>query len=556
MKYIIAIYLRLSKEDENLVDESNSITNQRHITYNQANKLAQQEDIDNYEVREYIDDGYSGKNFNRPSVKRLLDDIRRGIIHVVIVKDFSRFARNHIEIGEYIERIFPLIGIRFIAINNSYDSDNFKWTTPGMDVTFENLVYDYYSEETSIKIKESLKNRRAKGKYMAVFAPYGYIKSNKNNNQLVVDDVPAMIVKFIFEKYAELCVKEEVARILNKNEIMTPQEYHISRGLTYHWKYQKGKKKWNGSIVARILRNQVYLGHTVYNQKRVIEVGSKITQSIPKEEWLIYRNSHEALVSEKLFEFVNSDQCKVVGSSKEEEISEKEILDPTIYCEGERRRRGDKYSPIKGLVTCGGCKHVMTRRNRLNATYYCRYYYQNKDEECCSVNIKEKDLMDIVLTAIKNQSILIGNLLELESINKDTLAKKKRHKQKLIDELNSNVNKYETENFQLYERYKNEEVSMEIFLARKEKNNKLIESNKQKIIESQFEIEESSSDYHVLSIFDGKDNLTELTTEVVQQLVSSIYVYDDKRVMINFKFKDEMQNLIHSTGIEQFQKIF
>ena len=236
---IMALYLRLSKEDGDMIDESNSITNQRFIL---RKFVAERPEFDSYEIKEYIDDGFSGKNFERPGIQELLEDVRSGKVFGIIVKDFSRFGRNHIEVGNFIEKIFPLLDVRFIAVNNSFDSKDYIGTTPDMDVAFENLMYDYFSEENSVKIRNDLMGRRMRGNYLATFAVFGYKKSPDNHNHIVPDEAAAAIVRMIFEKYAECGVKAEVARYLNQQGIPTPQVYAMKSGSTYQWKYQEEKK--------------------------------------------------------------------------------------------------------------------------------------------------------------------------------------------------------------------------------------------------------------------------------------------------------------------------
>lgn len=224
---ILALYLRLSKEDGDILDESNSITNQRRILHKY---IEQNPELAEFCLKEYVDDGYSGRNFERPGVMKLLEDVKAGKVSGIIVKDFSRFGRNHIEVGDYIEKIFPLLDIRFIAVNNHFDSSDYNGTTPDMDVSFQNLMYDYFSEENSIKIKNDLFKRRMRGNFMAAFAPFGYVKSPQNHNQLLIDPKAAQIVRIIFEKYLECGVKAEVARYLNNEGIPTPQEYAVQTG--------------------------------------------------------------------------------------------------------------------------------------------------------------------------------------------------------------------------------------------------------------------------------------------------------------------------------------
>lgn len=223
---IMALYLRLSKEDGYLVDESNSITNQR---YRLRSYLEDIPELKHYQIKEYVDDGYSGKNFDRPGVTQLLEDVKSGKVYGIAVKDLSRFGRNHVEVGNYIEKIFPLLDVRFIAVNNHFDSADYLGTTPDMDVSFQNLMYDYFSVENSIKIKNDLFSKRTRGKYMATFAPYGYKKSEKDHNRLLPDEDAA-----------------EVARYLNDKNIPTPQEYAKRKGIAEHWKYcipQKGSRR-------------------------------------------------------------------------------------------------------------------------------------------------------------------------------------------------------------------------------------------------------------------------------------------------------------------------
>ena len=289
---ILALYLRLSKEDGDMIDESNSITNQRLIL---RKFVEQRQEFEGFEIKEYIDDGFSGKNFERMGVQELLEDVKSGKVFVIIVKDFSRFGRNHIEVGNYIEKIFPLLDVRFIAVNNSFDSKDYKGTTPDMDVAFENLMYDYFSEENSVKIRNDLMGRRKRGKYLATFAAFGYKKSPSDHNRIVIDEEAAAIVRMIFEKYAECGIKAEVARFLNQKDIPTPQIYAVKSGSTYQWKYQGEKKVWNGSIIGRILKNEMYVGNTVFHKKETVEVGSRKTKCLPKEEWEVCEATHEPI---------------------------------------------------------------------------------------------------------------------------------------------------------------------------------------------------------------------------------------------------------------------
>lgn len=540
MFMILALYLRLSKEDGDMVDESNSITNQRLIL---RKFVEQRPEFAGFEIKEYIDDGFSGKNFERPGVQELLEDVKSGKVSLIIVKDFSRFGRNHIEVGNYIEKIFPLLDVRFIAVGNSFDSKDYKGTAPDMDVAFENLMYDYFSEENSVKIKNDLMGRRKRGKYLATFAAFGYKKSPTDHNHIVIDEEAAAIVRMIFEKYAECGIKAEVARYLNQKDIPTPQIYAVKRGSTYQWKYQGRKKVWNGSIIGRILKNEIYVGNTVFHKKETIEAGSRRTKCLPKDEWEVREGTHEPIIPKELFEYVNSMDARTSSIKK---LADRENLDQTVYCEGEKRRRGSADSPVKGLVKCGGCRHNMQRRSRLNASYYCRYYYETKQEGCCPENVKETELITVVLSAIRNQAILSGEMGRLQDLYNNQLRERAKAEQEQKNQIQEQIQKLTDSNFSLYESYAKGGIDAGWFLQKKENNNKQIEIYKAELRachSKETAVPDEKPD--LLNMLEGKENLTGLTKEVVRQLVDAVYVYGGNRVTVVFKFQDKLKMMHH-----------
>lgn len=219
---IFAMYLRLSKEDEFIRDESNSITNQRAFIRSYINK---DKALRKMKVLEFVDDGYTGKNMNRPDMQRMLDLVKRKQISCVIVKDFSGFSRDHIEQKKYIEQIFPFMGVRFIAINDNYDSADYVGGIGEIDVAFKGILYDFFSEEQSVKVSTTLDAERGSGKYISAFAPYVYIKSPEDKHKLVVDEYASQIVKRIFREYLSGKSMYKIAESLNKEGIATPGVY-------------------------------------------------------------------------------------------------------------------------------------------------------------------------------------------------------------------------------------------------------------------------------------------------------------------------------------------
>ena len=533
---IMALYLRLSREDGDMADESNSITNQRLILRKFVEERAE---FDGYEIKEYIDDGFSGKNFERPGICALLADVKTGKVSGIAVKDFSRFGRNHVEVGNYIEKIFPLLDIRFIAVGNSFDSKDYVGTTPDMDVAFENLMYDYFSEENSVKIKNDLMGRRMRGNYMATFAVFGYKKSPTDHNRIMIDEEAAAIVRMIFEKYAHCGVKAEVARTLNQQGIPTPQAYAAKSGSTYKWKYREGKKLWNSSIIGRVLKNELYVGNTVFHKKETVEVGSRKTKCLPKDEWKVCEDTHEPIISKELFALVNSKGVGKAGAMELPGSSSREGLDKTIYCEGEKRKRGSADSPIKGLVKCGGCRHNMQRRSRLNVSYYCRYYYEAKQEGCCTANVRETELIEIVLSAIRHQAVMAGEAEELRKLYEGRLKERIKEKHEKESLLCEQLQKLTEANFSLYESYAKGEMDACEFMREKENNNRQIEVCESELRDCRLvEVAEPDESFNLFHLLEGKENLAELTKELVRQLVDAIYVYESRRVEVVFRFRD------------------
>ena len=261
-----AAYLRLSIEDGDKA-ESNSIGNQRELIRDFA---AERPGL--HLVEEYADDGYTGTNFERPGFKRMMEDIKSGKINCIIVKDFSRLGRNYIEMGKYLEQIFPMMGIRFIAINDNYDNANSESSdSDSIVVPFKNLLNDSYCRDISIKVRSQLDMKRRKGEFIGGYAIYGYCKDERNKNRLVVDEYAADIVRSIYRRKLEGMSAQAIAEQLNSENVLAPSEYKRLCGLNYHSGFKAGTHaKWQAIQVLRILKNEVYTGTMVQGRRQKI----------------------------------------------------------------------------------------------------------------------------------------------------------------------------------------------------------------------------------------------------------------------------------------------
>lgn len=312
----VALYIRLSQEDndnDETKQESNSITSQKTLLQEFIND---NDDLDVYDT--YVDDGYTGTDFDRPSFQRLLNDMKNGCINCVIVKDLSRLGRNYIEVGNYIEQVFPLFNIRFIAINDSIDSVKNPSSTNTILVPFKNLINDEYARDTSTKIKSSLNAKKKKGEFVGAFPSYGYIKDPNDKHKLIIDEVAAEIVKKIFDMHVNEGIgKVGICQRLNKQGILNPTGHKkIELEQNYNNNCIIGKDySWTPSTVRNILKNEIYLGHTIQGKRRVKSYKIHKVENVPKEEWIRVENTHEAIILQELFSKAQELACRDTRSS-------------------------------------------------------------------------------------------------------------------------------------------------------------------------------------------------------------------------------------------------
>lgn len=523
----LALYLRLSVEDGDLVDESNSIKNQRSLVLEYVAKLG----FSNYKLQEYIDDGFSGKNFNRPGVQELFKNVKQGIVKVIIVKDLSRFGRNYLEVGDYIEKIFPALEVRFIAINNGFDSNDYLGTTPGIDTNFLNLVNDYYSEENAYKLRKDFWRKRQRGEFIAALAPLGYEKSINNHNRLVMDEYAAAIIYNCFTLTRDLGSYEKAAREMQRLGYPTPQLYKMSQGVDFKWRYNDSQKKWSGGIVRRIVNNREYLGCIVHHTRAVIEVGSKKTKHINYPDWEVVPGHHKAIITEELYDAAHK--------SIEENKKKKGVH--------EQRRMGEMHSPIKGLVKCGNCRHNLTRRPRMNPTYYCKYRYSQQNTECCKGNIREDELLPIIYESVNKQILLLGEVRRMiEKLDSDKKEEDRINKNE-ITKLQREIATLKNQRLQIYEELMDGSLSNSEFIERKGKISLKIADIEERIAA----YETMSTDSNTSQLYEFFKSLepyqtgaeTVISEEVIRLVINAVYVYNDKRIEIAYNFTDKFREI-------------
>ncbi len=371
MAWNVAVYLRLSKEDNESI-ESNSIVNQRELVEQYISSKSDLELVDYY-----IDDGYSGTNFNRPGFERLLQDMKNKKINCIIVKDLSRFARNHIEADMYFENIFPVLNIRFISVIENIDSFENPDSMDNLIVPFKNLLNDAYAKDISKKVKSALTAKRLNGEFIGTSATYGYIKNPKDKHKLIIDEEASKNVVQIFNGIIEGKTVSEIANELNKNNILTPAAY--KRKNEPESNNIETDKRWNTKMINKMLKDRIYVGDLIQGKKKVENYRSHKLITTKKDEWIIIQNNHEPIISKDKFDKVQEiiEKNKCARSNKEKDL-------------------------FYRFLKCSDCGDSFTLRKVKNYEYYhCTSYVRNGS--CTSHSIRKDKLAEIVLEELNKR---------------------------------------------------------------------------------------------------------------------------------------------------------
>lgn len=531
----VAQYIRLSQEDADNgqeKQESNSVTSQKTL----LNEFVEEHD-DLLVYDTYIDDGFTGTDFNRPSFQRLLEDMRNGNINCVIVKDLSRLGRNYIEVGNYIEQVFPLFNIRFIAINDNVDSFKNPASTNTILVPFKNLINDEYCRDTSIKIRSSLNGKKKKGEFIGAFPSYGYIKSSKDKHKLIIDEVAAEIVRKIFHwNVNEGLGKIAICHRLNELGILNPTG-HKKLELEQNYNNYASKDNsytWTPSTVRNILNNEVYIGNTVQGKRRTKSYKVHKVENVPQEEWVRVENTHEPIIDKETFE-------------RAQELSKKDM---------KVSQKTGELSIWAGLLKCKDCGRAMNKKNSTNKSgskyeyYICSTYRKKSNQLCTKHSIKAEKLERAVLQAINFHIDLLIDTDEM--INEINTVGADAHICPAIDEMISQkqteVSKISNFKRTLYEDWKNEDITREEYLEYKQKYENDIERLNQNIKRLQKEKQkyENQSGTHNewIEKFKEQKGISELSRDVMMELVDCIYVHENGDITIKFKFEDEFKRCL------------
>ncbi len=528
----VALYIRLSQEDaDNGEDkqESNSVTSQKTLL---NEFIEEHDDLIVYDT--YIDDGFTGTDFNRPSFQRLLEDMRNGNINCVIVKDLSRLGRNYIEVGNYIEQVFPLFNIRFIAINDQVDSFKNPSSTNTILVPFKNLINDEYCRDTSIKIRTSLNGKKKKGEFIGAFPSYGYIKDPKDKHKLIIDESVAGIIRKIFDwNVNEGLGKIAICHKLNDLGILNPTGHKkLELGQNYHnYGIQDNTYTWTPSTVRNILNNEVYIGNTVQGKRKTKSYKVHKVEAVPKEEWVIVPNTHEPIIDKETFE-------------KAQELSRRDT---------KISQKTKELSVWAGFLKCADCQRAMNKKSSTNKSgskyeyYICSTYRKKSNNLCTKHSIKVENLEKAVLQAINLHIHLFINTEKIvQQINGSSFQNaKNKNMENMIMAKQSEISKISNFKRTLYEDWKNEDITREEYLEYKQKYENDIERLKQNIERLKNEKQQCErqniSRNEWIETFKEQKSISQLSRNIMMELIDCIYVKENADIMIQFKFENEFK---------------
>lgn len=511
-KKVIAIYLRLSGDDKDTgKNESNSIANQRQLIldYLQSDKI-----LSECKVREFVDDGVSGARFDRAAFQEMIEQAQNGEIQIIITKDYSRLGRDYLEVGKYMECLFPLLHVRYIAVSERYDSDNYVGKTGGMEVGIKNIVNMMYSRDASKKVMAARKVLTEQGKFIGSFAPYGYVKSPKDKHKLIPDPEAAEVVKRIFTLAAEGKKYKEIARILNEAGVETCLDYQKSHGRERKHGTEIKVNQWSATTVMDILYSEVYIGTIVNNRMEQNQrTGYKSKRRKP-EKWTVVENCHEPIISKELYEAAHK---KLDRKSQAKKV-----------------RSGNSSAR---LFLCGCCGHALIKRH---GKYKCPANLNPAELNCSEIRMDAEIFENTVLTYLRVTAESF--LQDLEK--KRAMQQRAQENEPDMEVIRQKIKKLENRRFQAYDDYTRERLSREEMRSLRDKLQEEINELNETLAARKKEQAELSCVPNVsVEELTVLARLSEFNVEAIRVLVKNVTLYEDGNIEIVWNTEDFLRNV-------------
>ena len=503
MDKTVALYMRLSDEDDNLAvyEESNSIAHQRKLMLDHIEKLPE---LQEFNIVEFSDDGYSGADFNRPGFQKMMKLVKAGSIQVIITKDYSRLGRDYLEVGNYMEYIFPVLQVRYISVNDNYDSDKCSGSTGGMSVALKNLVNALYCKDASKKVRAAKAVLAKQGKYIAAYAPFGYQKSKDDKHVLVPDPAAAPVVQLIFELAIKGKKYTEIANYLNENGYDSILEYCEKTGLKRCFARDIGMRMWSASSVMNILFNEVYIGSVINNKTEDnIDTGHQVIQK-DKKDWTIVENCHEPLVSAEDFKLAHK-----------------------MIARREKTTRKPNGRWRRSYIRCGVCGKGLVKFGE-KKSYRCRNRHVT--------SIHCENLEPVILNMARNMALSQLEDFELKTAGDNSQA----NLEKEIVNLKKSKTHYAKLKFEIYDEYTKGNITREQMADKTadvksksaETERLILEKQEQLALQKDLYVDAKREKLTKLSKLDKYDE------EVIRYLIDYVLVYDSEHIEIKWNFDD------------------
>ena len=526
MSNTTAKYIRLSSEDDDLGKggkvESNSVTNQRNLL---DAFISRTPELAESNVIEFCDDGWSGKNFERPAVQEMIAQVRAGKIQCIVVKDLSRFGRDYLTVGNYISSVFPFLGVRFIAVNDGFDSIR-PTDIDSLETSFKTLLYDLYSRDLSRKVRSAKKFRAQRGDFLAPFAPYGYVKDPADKSRLVIDPEAAETVRRIFRMAADGQGTDQIAMVLNREATPPPMLYKRAAGCSRtRWPSIEENNFWTASAVAKVLRDERYTGKNIFGKRIRDMVGHTHTVKVSREDWITVEDTHEGIVTREEFDGAQAAM--------------------RAYLErGEMKKH---EWPLRGKVRCGICGHAMNYKMGRQIYFYC-FTPRYNDVFHCEEQARGADILEVISEGLHTQAMMAvelsrlwaeqnrGRKKDISSAKKNLAGLREKH-QRLSQQITG-----------LYESFALGEIDKAEYLAAKAAAVKQRDDAAARISELEAALENMGTDGSLqngfVSAFGKYLEVEEITSEITAEVLKEVRVFPGNRFEIVWNYRDELEKLI------------
>ena len=528
-----AKYIRLSSADEDIrmgdKAESNSVVNQRKLL---DCYLESHREFSNCTILEFLDDGRSGTNLDRPGMRAMLDAARRHEIDCIIVKDFSRFARDYIESGRYLEQVFPALGIRFISVNDCYDSYDFPYGTAGnINNGLLNLINEMYSRDLSQKSKAAKRLYAQRGQCISAYPVYGYLKSPEDKRTWIPDPEASPVVQRMFNWYAEGLTSTEIAKRLNEDGIPTPAQHKRALGSKRQlWNSERTDNFWRATTIGKILRDERYTGKLVALKTTLSELGNiHSAKAIEKDDWVIVPGAFEAIISQEIFDQV---QAKL------------ETARPTRKLGPMKRRLFSRK------LRCGHCGAALIRHEIAQGVYYtCDGRAWNGTDDCKKIRLFETDLIQAVLASIRFQAQLAKKTEKRLDRKEKQIQTAQNRAQSAQQRIQKQIAQLETRKAEAYLSYDLGEVSQSDYKNRCKKIVAAIMEQKRQLDALEQDSGSILPDMDTVSCeqinsLKPLSNLRTLNRDMVEVLIHSIQIYNGNRIEIAWNFNEDYMKLL------------